>query len=171
MTLWQLPVNQTIPCKSQEGQKAVKRLNWGELMIRVAATLGLCVALIWMVSCSTQESNQQLQQQAQHATIQAKIEARKAAADARVAAKQAARDTRAIAAGVRQGLRTPTGPHHAVNVNSATREQLETLPGIGVTTARRIQEHRPYAHARDLVRKGVVSDAEYRRIAADITAG
>lgn len=147
------------------------RPNWGEMLIRVAATLGLCMALLWMGSCSRHESDQRLQEQAQQATVQAKIEARKAAAEARVAAKQAARDTKDIAAGVRAGMRTPSGPHHAVNVNSASREQLERLPGVSATTARRIEAHRPYAHARDLVRKGVISSDEYRRIAGDLTAG
>jgi DNA uptake protein ComE-like DNA-binding protein len=122
-----------------------------------------------MASCSRYESDQQLQQQAQQATVQAKVEARKAAAEARVAAKQAARDTRAIAAGVRQGLHTPTGDH-PVNVNSASREQLEMLPGVNATLARRIEAHRPYAHTRDLVRKGALSTQQYDRIAVDVTA-
>lgn len=148
----------------------MRRPSWGELLIRIAATLGLCVALLWMASCSRQESQQQLQEQAQQATVKAKIEARKAAADARVAAKQAAADTRAIAAGVREGMHQPTGARGPVDVNSASREQLETLPGIGPTLARRIEEHRPYAHARDLVRKGAISSSEYHRIAGDVTA-
>ncbi len=140
-------------------------------MIRIAATLGLCVALLWMVSCSRRESDQKLQEQAQQATVRAKIEAQKAAADARVAARQAAQETRAIAAGVRAGMKTPTGDHPLVNVNSADRDQLEALPGVSAATARRIEEHRPYAHAHDLVRKGAVSQEEYDRIAANVTAG
>jgi DNA uptake protein ComE-like DNA-binding protein len=149
----------------------MRRTNWGELLIRVTATLGFCVALLWMVSCSRHESDQRLQQQAQRATVKAKIDAQKAAADARVAAQQAAQETRAIAAGVRAGLHTPTGAAHPVDVNSASRERLETLPGVNAALARRIEEHRPYAHARDLVRKGVVSEQEYQRIAGDVTAG
>jgi len=150
--------------------RAVNRANWGELLVRLAATLGLCVALLWMVSCSRPESDQRLQQQAEQATVRAKIEAQKAAADARVAARQAAQETRAIAAGVRDGMKTPTGTAHVVDVNSASRAQLESLPGVGATTARRIEEHRPYAHARDLVSKGVISQSEYDRISADVTA-
>lgn len=149
----------------------MRRANWSELLIRVAATFGLCIALLWMVSCSRpQESTQELQEQAQQATERAKIEAQRAAEQARVAAQQAAKDTRAIAAGVRAGLHTPTGDN-PVNVNSASRQQLEMLPGVSAMTARRIEEHRPYAHARDLVRKGAVSSAEYQRIAGDVTAG
>lgn len=149
----------------------MRRANWGELLIRVAASLGLCVALLWMVSCSRRpESTQQLQEQAQQATERAKVEAQRAAAQARVEAKQAARDTRAIAAGVRAGLHTPSADK-PVNVNSASREELETLPGVSAVTARRIEEHRPYAHARDLVSKGAVSAEEYQRIAGEVTAG
>jgi len=149
----------------------MRRTNWTELLIRVAATLGLCVALFWMVSCSRHESDRRLQQQAQQATVKAKMAAQKAAADARVAAQQAAQETRAIAAGVRAGLHTPTGEAHPVDLNSASSERLETLPGVNAALARRIEEHRPYARARDLVRKGVVSPQEYQRIAGDVTAG
>lgn len=150
----------------------MKRSNWGELMVRIAATMGLCLALLWVLSCSSRrESDQRLQEQAQRATVQAKIAAQKAAADARVAAQHAAQDIRAIAAGVRAGLHTSTGAAHPVNVNSASRDQLETLPGVGATLARRIQANRPYSSAHDLVRKGVVSRQEYQRIAGDVTAG
>lgn len=148
----------------------MKRPSWDELLIRVAASLVLCVALMWMLSCSRhEESTQQLQEQAQQATERAKIEAQKAAEQARVAARQAARDTRAIAAGVRAGLHTPAGDN-PVDVNSASRRQLEMLPGVSPTLARRIEEHRPYAHARDLVRKGALSEEEYQRIAGEVTA-
>ena len=87
-----------------------------------------------------------------------------------MAAQHAAQDTRAIAAGVRAGLHTPTGSR-TVDLISASREQLETLPGVGATLARRIQANRPYSSAHDLVRKGVVSRQEYQRIAGDVTAG
>lgn len=32
--------------------------------------------------------------------------------------------------------------HHGININTATQEQLESLPGIGATLARRIIEYR-----------------------------
>ena len=39
-----------------------------------------------------------------------------------------------------------------VNINTATAEQLETLPGIGPARARLIIEHRPYSSVDDLKR-------------------
>ena len=139
----------------------------GETVVRVAATLGLCVALFWVASCSTSghESDQQIQHQAQVATEQAKVVAKKAAAEAKVAAKNAARDARDVAKGVHAGLHNGKGGSALVNVNTATRVDLESLPGVTPTTARRIAENRPYDTPHDLVRKGVVSQAEYERIA------
>jgi DNA uptake protein ComE-like DNA-binding protein len=55
-----------------------------------------------------------------------------------------------------------------VDLNSATRADLETLPGVTAVTARRIEAHRPYDSPHDLVRKGVVSQAEYERIAGNV---
>ena len=45
-----------------------------------------------------------------------------------------------------------------VNVNTATLEQLETLPGIGPARARLIIEHRPYSSVDDLKRVNGISD-------------
>jgi len=43
-----------------------------------------------------------------------------------------------------------------VNINTATNEQLQTLPGIGPARARLIIEHRPYSVIEDLKRiKGI----------------
>ncbi len=143
--------------------------GWGQLIIRLMATLGLCAALFWVASCSTrQESDQQIQQQAQQATEQAKVAAKKAAAEARVAAANAEREAHDVAKGVRAGLHNGKGGSDLVNVNSATRVDLESLPGVTPTTARRIAENRPYDTPHDMVRKGAVSQAEYERIADKI---
>lgn len=44
-----------------------------------------------------------------------------------------------------------------VNINTATVEQLETLPGIGPARARLIIEHRPYSSVDDLKRVSAIS--------------
>ncbi len=46
-----------------------------------------------------------------------------------------------------------------VNINTATAEQLQTLPGIGPARSRLIIEHRPYANIEDLKRISGVPDA------------
>lgn len=43
-----------------------------------------------------------------------------------------------------------------VNINTATVQQLETLPGIGPARARLIIEHRPYASVDDLKRVNAI---------------
>ncbi|MGZ4858552.1 MAG: ComEA family DNA-binding protein, partial [Candidatus Angelobacter sp.] len=72
-----------------------------------------------------------------------------------------AKQTKAIAEGVKQGLATPDKP---VNVNTASKTKLQTLPGIDEETAGRIIAGRPY-HTRDeLGTKGVVSPDEFNAI-------
>jgi DNA uptake protein ComE-like DNA-binding protein len=85
------------------------------------------------------------------------------AADATAAAK---RDAEAISKGVAEGL-ARKGP---VNVNNATDKDLERLPGVTPQVADSIIAKRPYAAARDLVRKRAVTAAEYDRIKNQIVA-
>lgn len=140
----------------------------GELALRAAAALGLCMALLWLASCNLsgkRESDQQIRQQAQQATEQAKRAADQAAAEARVAAANAEREANDVAAGVKAGLHNGKS---AVDVNTADRAELERLPGVTAATARRIEGRRPYAATHDLVKKGAVSEEEYGRIAGDV---
>lgn len=121
-----------------------------------------------MGSCA-RESDQQIQQQAQRATEQAKRDAQKAAAEAKVATANASREANDVAKGVRAGLHNKNG-ERVLDVNTASRADLETLPGVTPATARRIAENRPYSSPRDLVRKRVISQSEYDRIADQIDA-
>jgi len=146
----------------------MRKTGWGDRTIRVVATLGLCIGAVWMASCTGRESDQQIQQQAQEATERAKVAADKAAAEARVAAANAAREANDVAAGVRAGLHNGKG-ETVINVNSASRAQLEELPGITGGVARRIEDNRPYRSTRDLVRKHAISQAEYDQIADRVT--
>ena len=78
----------------------------------------------------------------------------------------AARDTKAVAQGVFDGLKAK-GP---LNINRATREQLETLPGIDTAAADRIISARPYKNSAELERRHILSKAEYNRIANRVEA-
>lgn len=77
-----------------------------------------------------------------------------------------ARDTKAVAQGVFDGLKK-RGP---VNINRATEQQLESLPGITSEAAKRIIANRPYKTSDELARRHLISKAEYDRIAARIEA-
>jgi DNA uptake protein ComE-like DNA-binding protein len=149
--------------------KKTNPIKLSDLTLRLVATLCLCAAMAWMAACNASgkpESDEQIRQQAQQATQNAKAAADKAAAEARVAAANAEREANDVAAGVKAGLHN--GNRGGVDLNSASRADLEALPGVTPATARRIQSNRPYDTPHDLVSKGVVSESEYDRIAPDV---
>jgi DNA uptake protein ComE-like DNA-binding protein len=84
------------------------------------------------------------------------------------ATREVARDAKAVAQGVGDGLKSKVGT--SININTATADQLATLPGINDARARRIIANRPYDHADDLVKKHVVPQEEYDRISGQIVA-
>jgi len=51
-----------------------------------------------------------------------------------------------------------------VELNSAGRKRLRSLPGISDDEADRIMANRPYENRRDLVRKRVLSEDEFERV-------
>jgi DNA uptake protein ComE-like DNA-binding protein len=86
--------------------------------------------------------------------------------DAAKVAAEAKHDAKAVVQGVEAGLKTKG----QVDINSATKDQIEALPGIDAARARRIIAGRPYQSSDDLVKRHMVSKAEYDRISGQVVA-
>ncbi|MGA9529270.1 MAG: helix-hairpin-helix domain-containing protein [Terriglobales bacterium] len=118
---------------------------FGYKQLSILSELALMLAI---VSCTQKETPQQLQQQTAHATAEAKS------------------DAKAIAEGIREGW----SRDKPLDLNTATREQLVSLPGMTNAEADRVIANRPYNDPDELVTRKVVSRSEYDKISDRITA-
>lgn len=61
-------------------------------------------------------------------------------------------------------------PSQMVDINSATKEELDALPGIGEAYSQKIIDGRPYNSKHDLVTKKIIPQSEYNKIKNQIVA-
>jgi len=76
------------------------------------------------------------------------------------------RDAKAVAAGIREGW----SRDKPLDLNTATKDQLQSLPGMTAAEADRVIAGRPYDDPNDLVKRHILAKAEYDKIADQVTA-
>ena len=77
------------------------------------------------------------------------------------------RDTKAVVEGVKEGMRSDK----TIDLNSASRDDLLSLPGITQREADRIIAERPFKNANELVARHIIPESEYDKIKDRIIAG
>jgi len=119
-------------------------LTTNKKQTRSEAVAAVLLLLTTLTACAPQPQNpQELRQKTAQTTAEMK------------------NDAKAVAQGVRDGLTRDK----TIDLNSATKDQLMTLPGITAAQADRIIDNRLYDDPNDLVTKRVLPKQEYDKIA------
>lgn len=109
-------------------------------------TPGILLSAV-LIGCKQKESPQDLKEKTANATEAVK------------------HDAKAVADGIREGWNRDK----SVNLNTASKDRLMTLPGLTAAAADRVIAGRPYSDPEDVVAKRILSRSEYDKIADRLT--
>ena len=109
----------------------------------------LALPLVAITACSNKDNPDEIRRQAAKAT------------------ETMRRDTKAVVEGVKEGMRSDK----AIDINTASREDLLNLPGMTEREADRIIAARPFKSAHELVARHLIPESEYDKISDRIIAG
>lgn len=115
------------------------------LRYRYVSTILLLAAL---AGCTQQQTTQELKEKTAQATAEVK------------------HDAEAVAAGIREGW----SRDKPLDLNTATREQLLSLPGVTAAEATQVVAGRPYNDPGEVVTRRIMPKTEYDKIADQVTA-
>jgi DNA uptake protein ComE-like DNA-binding protein len=101
-----------------------------------------------LAGCTQKQSPQELKEKTAEATAEVKS------------------DAKAVAEGIREGWNR----NKPLDLNTATKEQLLSLPGISGAEADRVIAGRPYNEPGELVTRRIMPKTEYDKIADRVTA-
>ena len=110
--------------------------------------VSIILLLAALAGCTQQQKSQDLKERTAQATAEVK------------------RDAKAVAAGIREGW----SRDKPLDLNSATKKQLLSLPGVTAAQADRVIAGRPYNEPGEVVTRRILPKSEYDKIADRVTA-
>ena len=119
------------------------------MKMNFATYLAACFLLSGLTACTQkQQSPEEVREKTAEATAQAKS------------------DAKAVVEGIREGWNR----NKPLDLNTATRDQLASLPGVSGAEADRVIAGRPYDDPNELVTRRIMTKSEYDKISDRVKA-